>query len=189
VGSGSRRVEALVGIEAFRALATERALVSRLSEAFKAPREQLEERIVESIEELRAAQKKLASMQTSMLFEKIPAALENAQQLAGSKFVFVDLGLISDGSDLRAIGQDVIRRLGSEPGLVVLTAVSDSKPLIAVATSEAGRQSGLKAGELVRIASQVLGGGGGGKPDYAQGGGSDISKLPDAVQSIREALS
>ncbi|MEY4349660.1 MAG: hypothetical protein RL719_957, partial [Actinomycetota bacterium] len=69
VGSGSRRVEALVGIEAFRALATERALVARLTDAFKVPREQLEQRIYESVEELKAAQKKLAGMQTAMLLE------------------------------------------------------------------------------------------------------------------------
>jgi alanyl-tRNA synthetase len=189
VGSGSRRVEALVGIEAFRALATERALVARLTDAFKAPREQLEARIYESVEELKAAQKKLASLQTAMLMEKIPQAISNAQQVGSSKFVNVELGSVSDGSDLRALALDAVNRVGSDAAVVVITAVSDSKPVVAVATTDAARAAGLKAGDLVRTASQILGGGGGGKPDFAQGGGSDASKLPAAIQALREALS
>jgi alanyl-tRNA synthetase len=189
VGSGSRRVEALVGIEAFRALATERALVARLTDAFKAPREQLEQRIYESVEELKTAQKKLAGMQTAMLLEKIPQAISNAQHQGSSKFVNVELGAISDGSDLRALALDAVNRIGSDSAVVVITAITDSKPVVAVATTDAARANGLKAGDLVRSASQILGGGGGGKPDYAQGGGSDSSKLPAAIQAIREALS
>jgi alanyl-tRNA synthetase len=189
VGSGSRRVEALVGIEAFRALATERALVARLTDAFKAPREQLEQRIYESVEELKTAQKKLAGMQTAMLLEKIPHAISNAQHQGSSKFVNVELGAISDGSDLRALALDAVNRIGSDSAVVVITAITDSKPVVAVATTDAARANGLKAGDLVRSASQILGGGGGGKPDYAQGGGSDSSKLPAAIQAIREALS
>jgi alanyl-tRNA synthetase len=189
VGSGSRRVEALVGIEAFRALATERALVARLTDAFKAPREQLETRIYESVEELKAAQKKLASLQTAMHMEKIPQAISNAQQVGSSKFVNVELGSVSDGSDLRALALDAVNRVGSDAAVVVITAVSDSKPVVAVATTDAARAAGHKAGDLVRTASQILGGGGGGKPDFAQGGGPDASKLPAAIQAIREALS
>jgi len=188
VGSGSRRVEALVGIEAFRALATERALVARLTDAFKAPREQLEERIYESIEELKAAQKKLANLQTSMLMEKIPQAISSAQTHGSSKLVNVELGSISDGSDLRALALDAVNRVGSEAAVIVITAIADSKPVVAIATTDAARAAGLKAGDLVRTASQILGGGGGGKPDYAQGGGSDSSKLPAAILAIREAL-
>jgi len=188
VGSGSRRLEALVGIEAFRALATERALVARLTDAFKAPREQLEQRIYESVEELKAAQKRLASLQTSMLMEKIPQAMSSAQKQGSSTFVNVELGAISDGSDLRALALDAVNRVGSEAAVIVITAISDSKPVVAVATTDAARAAGLKAGDLVRTASQILGGGGGGKPDYAQGGGSDASKLPAAIQAIREAL-
>jgi alanyl-tRNA synthetase len=188
VGSGSRRLEALVGIEAFRTLATERALVARLAEAFKAPREQLEERIYESIEELKAAQKKLANLQTSMLMEKIPQAISSAQKHGSSKLVNVELGAISDGSDLRALALDAVNRVGSEAAVIVITAIADSKPVVAVATTDAARAAGLKAGDLVRTASQILGGGGGGKPDYAQGGGSDSTKLPAAILAIREAL-
>jgi alanyl-tRNA synthetase len=188
VGSGSRRVEALVGIEAFRSLATERALVARLTDAFKAPREQLEERIYESIEELKAAQKKLASLQTSMLMEKIPQAISSAQMHGSSKLVNVELGAISDGGDLRALALDAVNRVGSETAVIVITAIADSKPVVAVATTDAARAAGLKAGDLVRTASQILGGGGGGKPDYAQGGGSDSTKRPDAILAIREAL-
>jgi alanyl-tRNA synthetase len=78
--------------------------------------------------------------------------------------------------------------LGRESGVVALFAVVSDKPMVLVATTEAAREAGHKAGSLVRTASQVLGGGGGGKDDLAQGGGSDISKISDALAAIRGAL-
>lgn len=188
VGSGSRRLEALVGIEAFRALAIERALVARLTDVFKAPREQLEDRIAETIEELKVAQKKLASLQSGALMERIPAALAASESVAGYRLAVMEFGEVSDGNDLRNIAQEAVRRLGQDSAVVVVTAVSSGKPLVAVATTESARNAGAKAGDLVRSASAILGGGGGGKPDYAQGGGSNVAALPAALQAIREAL-
>ena len=189
VGSGSRRLEALVGIEAFRALATERALVSRLSEAFKTPREQLEERITNSIEELKLAQRKLAQLQTQALQGLIPQAVANAQRIGGYKLVLIEAGEIADSNDLRGLAQSSVKQLSGESGVVIVSASSSAKPVVLIATTESARANGAKAGELVLIASSILGGGGGGKDDVAQGGGIDQSKMPAAIEAVSKALS
>jgi alanyl-tRNA synthetase len=188
VGSGSRRLEALVGIEAFRSLATERALVARLGEALKSPKAEIEERLTATIEELKIAQRKLSQMQTAALATRIPEFTSAAVTIGATKLVEANLGELSSVEDLRGLATQIREILGRESGVVALFAVVSDKPMVLVATTEAAREAGHKAGSLVRTASQVLGGGGGGKDDLAQGGGSDISKINDALAAIRGAL-
>jgi len=188
VGSGSRRLEALVGIEAFRSLASERALVNRLVESMKAPREQLEERIASAIEELKSAQKKLSAANSGRLIELVAPAIGSARQTNGYKIVDIRLGELADSTDLRTIALEARGRLASESSVVIASGISGGKPLVAVATTESARTTGARAGELVRIASAVLGGGGGGKDDYAQGGGTEVSQIDAALQAIEKAL-
>jgi alanyl-tRNA synthetase len=188
VGSGSRRVEALVGIDAFRSLANERAMVSRLVENLKVPREQLEERILASVEELKVAQKKLAVANSGRLLELGAPAVGAARIVGGLQVIELRLGELSDAADLRTVALEARGRVSSQASVVIACGVSGGKPLVAVATTDAARVSGAKAGELVRAASAVLGGGGGGKDDYAQGGGTDIAKIDEAIQAIEKAL-
>jgi alanyl-tRNA synthetase len=188
VGSGSRRLEALVGIEAFRSLASERSLVARLVENLKVPRDQLEERITSAVEDLKSAQKKLANANSGRLIELIAPAINASRTLNAFKVVEIRLGELADAADLRTITLEARGRVAGEPCLVIATGESGGKPVIAVGATDSARAAGAKAGELVRIASAVLGGGGGGKDDYAQGGGTDLAKLDDAVQAIEKAL-
>jgi len=189
VGSGSRRLEALVGIDAFRAFATERALVSRLGEILKSPRELLEERLTATIDELKSAQKKLASLQAAELANRIPQLVDGAQTLGNTKFVSAQLGTLGSVDDLRSLAVQIRDKVGAQNAVIALFGVIDDKPMVLIATTEAARAAGQKAGALVKIASQVLGGGGGGKDDMAQGGGSDVTKLNPAHQAIVEAIS
>ena len=188
VGSGSRRLEALVGIEAFRSLATERALVARLGEALKSPKAEIEERLTATIEELKAAQRKLAQLQAAQLATRIPELISAATTIGSTKFIESNLGEIASVEDLRGLATQVREKLGTESGVVALFGVVAEKPMVLVATTEAARTAGHKAGNLVRTASQILGGGGGGKDDLAQGGGSDASKIGDAQAAVRGAL-
>jgi alanyl-tRNA synthetase len=189
VGSGSRRIEALVGIEAFRAFATERALVARISDALKAPKDQLEERIASTVEELKAAQRKLSSLQTGQLATRIPELLNSAESVGQTKFVSADLGDLGSIDDLRTIAVALRDKVANESSIIAVFGTIDSKPMTVIATTSASRDFGFKAGALVRVASSVLGGGGGGKDDMAQGGGSDSAKIADAISAIKEALS
>jgi alanyl-tRNA synthetase len=188
VGSGSRRLEALVGIEAIRALNAERALVSRLTEGLKLPKEQIEERIFATVEELKSAQKRLASLQAANLAELVPVAIANAVKVNGTMVVELHLGEVSDSNDLRTLAFSARDRVSADNALVIVSATSAEKPLIGVATTESSRGVGRKAGELVRIAASVLGGGGGGKDDFAQGGGTDLTKIGEAISSIKAAI-
>ncbi|MFM1956659.1 MAG: hypothetical protein RLZ41_58 [Actinomycetota bacterium] len=189
VGSGSRRLEALVGIEAFRAFATERALVSRITELLKTPRELIEERLSSTIEDLKSAQRKLAALQAGQLATRIPELVSSAINVGNSKFVTSDLGELSSVDDLRTISTSIREKLSGESAVIAIFGTIEGKPMLVVATTEAARANGHKAGALVRIASAILGGGGGGKDDLAQGGGSEPVKIPQAMSAIKEALS
>jgi len=189
VGSGSRRIESLVGIEAFRALATERALVSRLSDVLKAPKDQLEERLVSAIEELKIAQRKLASLQAGQLATRIPEIISASSSVGNTKYVTANLGDISSVDELRSLAISIREKISGDSAIISLIGIIETKPMILIATTEAARNQGLKAGALVRVASAVLGGGGGGKDDIAQGGGVDASKANHAFEAVKEALS
>ena len=188
VGSGSRRLEALVGIEAFRSLATERALVARLGEALKSPKAEIEERLMGTIEELKQAQRKLAQMQAAQLSTRIPELVSAAKSIGSTKLIEASLGELGSVDDLRGLATQIREQLGAESGVVALFGIVSEKPMVLIATTEAARAAGHKAGNLVRTASQVLGGGGGGKDDLAQGGGADVAKITEAQAAVRGAL-
>lgn len=187
VGSGSRRIEAFVGIEAFRSLALERALVSRLAEVAKVPTQNLEEKLANTFEELRSVQKRLSAFEQQALSSKIPAWVAAAKNIGANRVVTADLGVLDSVEPLRSIASQIRAELGPDSVVIVYANVSE-KPAVLVATGEAARTRGIKAGSLVKLASQVLGGGGGGKDDMAQGGGTDLSALPSAVAAIEREL-
>jgi alanyl-tRNA synthetase len=188
VGSGSRRLEALVGIEAFRALATERALVARLGDLLKTPKDSLEERLTATIDELKSAQRKLAQLQAAELATKVPALVSSAETAGAFKIVAENFGQLDSVDDLRSLATQVRDRFGDQSAVAAIFGVISDKPMVVIATTKAAQTAGAKAGSLVRAASAVLGGGGGGKDDIAQGGGSDVSKINDAILAVKAAL-
>jgi len=188
VGSSNRRVEALVGTEAFRDLAAERAIVAELSSNLKAPREQLTTRIQELSANLKAAEKRIAEFESQALQARVPALVETAVDLGRYRVVVADLGEVGMADAVRTLATSVRERLGSASTVVALLGTANGKPAVVVATSPAARELGAKAGALVKTASGVLGGGGGGKDDLAQGGGADASAIPAAVEAVLAAL-
>lgn len=189
VGSTARRVESLVGIEAFRDLAAERAIVSELTSNLKTPRENLPERISELVANLKAAEKKIAQFEAKALSERVPAIVANAKRSGAVLLVSENVGSVSSSDELRSLVTSVRERLGSDAAVVALAANVDGKPAVIVATNEAARGTGAKAGQLAKLAAGVLGGGGGGKDDIAQGGGSDASAIGVALDAISAAVS
>jgi alanyl-tRNA synthetase len=188
VGSGSRRLEALVGIEAFRALANERALVSRLSELFKSNRDGLEERIINTVDELKTAQRKLSALQAQQLATMLPSIVSSAENVGQVRLAIANVGTLGAADELRALTLQLRDLLQNDAAVAVLFAEIDSKPMVVIALTKKAQNLGAKAGALVKLASAVLGGGGGGKDDTAQGGGSDISKIDEAISAIRGEL-
>ncbi|WP_395638900.1 alanine--tRNA ligase [Pseudolysinimonas sp.] len=188
VGSTNRRVEALVGLDAFRDLTAERAIVSQLTSTLKTPREQLPERISSLVEQLKAAEKKIAAFEASKLSGRVPALVENATRVGGYLAVIEDLGELASADELRSLATSVRERLGSESSVVALAARVGGKPAVIVATTPAAREAGAKAGALAKQAAATLGGGGGGKDDLAQGGGTDLGAIGAALSGISAAL-
>ena len=188
VGSGSRRLEALVGMDAFRAFATERALVNRLYDLTKAPKGSLEDRLAQTMEDLKLAQRKLAQYQAAELAARVPNLIANAASVNGIKLVSENLGAVESVDDLRSLATLVRDRFADESGVAAVFGVVSDKPMVVVATSKAAQAAGAKAGLLVRAASTVLGGGGGGKDDIAQGGGAEASKISEAMAAVKGAL-
>lgn len=185
VGSTARRVESLVGLDAFREFAAERALVNQLSNSLKTPREKLAERIDELSTQLRAAEKQIAQFQSAALSGRVPELVAAALQTGQFRVVIESVGVIDSGDDLRQLTLGVRDKLGTDASIVVLLGDAGGKPVAIAATNQAARDAGANAGALAKLAAGILGGGGGGKPDLAQGGGSNVAAIDEAVQALR----
>ncbi len=188
VGSGNRRVEALVGMDAFRHLAAERALVSELSDMLKVPSNQLPERLSLTLQKLKTAEKELERLRNEQLAAAAASLVGTAQDVDGVRLIAHDAGEVAGADALRTLALDLRGRLGSSAAVVAVAGVANGRPLILIATNEAARAEGVKAGALVRTAAGVLGGGGGGKDDVAQGGGADPEKVAAALDAVRAAV-
>ncbi len=186
VGSGIRRVEALVSKDAFDQFAAERALVASLADTLKAQPDQLADRVEKLLAELKSAQKQVADLKQRELLASAGSLADAAVDVGGYKLVARRLDDAS-GGDLRTLAMEVRNRLSAHPAVVALVGLA-GKPVVTVATNEAARGLGARAGLLVGVAAERLGGRGGGKDDLAQGGGTDAAGADAALQAVREAL-
>jgi alanyl-tRNA synthetase len=190
IGQGVRRVEALVGVDAYKFLAHEHILVHQLTEALKVRPDELPDRVNSIVTQLREAQREIDRIRRSQLLAGAGRLADGAHDVGGAVVVTHQVPDGSaNGDDMRTLALDVRGRLpGDRPGVVAVAGVAGERPLVVVAVNDAGRSAGLKAGHLVRVAAQALGGGGGGKDDVAQGGGTDASKVGEALRQIEQAV-
>jgi alanyl-tRNA synthetase len=188
VGSGSRRVEAVVGLEGFRYLARERDLVRQLADLLKSPQDGLVERVSGMLARLRDVDKELAelrSQQSVAAAGQLAAAAKDVDGVALVTGSPTGLG----GGDLRTLALDVRGRLpGDRPAVVLLASESGGKVALAAALNQAALDRGLSANDVLRAAAPPVGGRGGGKADVAQGGGTDPAGIPAALQAGEQAV-
>ena len=187
IGAGVRRVEALVGVDAYQYLAREHVLLNSLTDILKGSRaEELPERISELLNKMKEIEKELAKVRSAQVMSQISSIAEKSQVLSGTTTIATSLGDGISGDDLRKIATDLKSR--AQQSVVALTSVNEGKVILVVAVSDAAQKSGIKAGDLVKVGSQVLGGGGGGKSDFAQGGGTNIDAIDQALTAICNAI-
>ena len=187
IGAGVRRVEALVGVDAYKFLAREHILLNSLTTIIKGARvEELPERISDLLTKIKDIEKELAGVRSAAAFAQVSEIAKSATVINGVSTIGAVLSDGISGDDLRKIALEL--RAKSTNSVVALISVNDAKPVLVVAASDAARAQGVKAGALVKIGSTVLGGGGGGKDDFAQGGGTDITKLTQALDAITASL-
>ncbi len=185
IGSGVRRVEALVGTDAYQFLAREHLIVAQLAEALKARPEELPARVNDIVEKLRAAEKELERVRVGQLLAG-GAALANAAEVVGGVQLVAHRVDGVGGGDARQLALDVRGRLpATEPGAVVVIGVADGKVAVVAAVNEAAQVRGVSANALVRAIGPLVGGKGGGKDDVAQGGGTDTSRLDETLALVR----
>jgi alanyl-tRNA synthetase len=187
VGSGVRRVEAFVGIEAFRYLAKERSLVLGLSDALKVQPDQLPDRINKLLAQLKAAEKQIADLKSQTVLSDVNNIVAKSHDMWGIGYIAHRADGVA-GSDLRALALEIRNRVQKTPSVVAVVGGPVEKPSVVIVTTQGARDRGLDAGELVRVASETLGGRGGGKPDIAQGGGTDGARAEDALKAVEYAI-
>ena len=187
IGAGVRRVEALVGYDAYSYLAREHVLLNSLTEIIKGSRtEELPERINDLILKLRGAEKELATIRGAAVLSSAGKLADCAKTVSDFNVIAERLDVEATADDLRTLALDLRNRVSDS--IVVLASAGSEKVTLVACVSESAQKAGAKAGDLVKIGSVILGGGGGGKPDFAQGGGTDAAKIPLALDEIVKSI-
>ncbi len=188
IGAGVRRVEALVGADAYRFLAKEHVLVAQLSELLKSRPHELPERVGDLVDRLRAAEKQIESFHAQQLLAAGAEIASSAKDVFGVALVAHRADGAGPG-DVRRLALDIRSRLAADrPGVVAVVGSANGKPAVVVAVNDAARSWGLTASSLIGGAAAALGGSGGGKDDVAQGGGTNPSAIDDALRQIEHAV-
>ena len=187
IGAGVRRVEALVGVDAYKFLAREHLLLNSLTQIIKGARvDELPERINDLLEKIKEIEKELAAVRSAQALGTVSAIAESVTKVGQVDLITAVLPDGISGDDLRTISLDLRNRFATS--VIGLISSAAGKSVLVVAASDSARALGAKSGALVKIGSAVLGGGGGGKDDFAQGGGTDASKAGEALAAITAAV-
>jgi len=187
IGAGVRRVEALVGVDAYKFLAREHLLLNSLTQIIKGARvDELPERINDLLEKIKEIEKELAAVRSAQALGTVSAIADSVTKVGQIDMVTAVLPDGISGDDLRTIALDLRNRFATS--VIGLISSSAGKSVLVVAASDSARALGAKSGALVKLGSAVLGGGGGGKDDFAQGGGTDASKSLEALAAITAAV-
>ena len=187
IGAGVRRVEALVGRDAFGFLAREHLLLNSLTQLVKGSRvEELPAKIADLIERLRSVEKELAIFKIAQILASASSLVSKSEKISGLEVISAELEPDISGDDLRTIALDLRNRVTG--GVIVLASKGDERSALVVACSNEAVAIGIKAGALVKAGSQILGGGGGGKDDFAQGGGINHQEIASALSAIKKLV-
>jgi alanyl-tRNA synthetase len=187
IGAGVRRVEALVGYDAYQYLAREHVLLNSLTEIIKGVRaDELPQRISELVEKMKGMEKELSGVRSAKAMAAAGELLKKVNPIGGINLIIDQLADEIAVDDMRSISTDLRGKL--KAGIVVLATITGGKPLLVAAVSPEAIKLGVKAGELIKTGSTVLGGGGGGKDDFAQGGGVDSGAIVKAFAEITKVI-
>jgi alanyl-tRNA synthetase len=187
IGSGVRRVEALVGVDAYKFLVNEHMILNSLTQIIKGARsEEIPERVNDLIDKMKVLEKELSGVRVATAMNMTASLISDAVQIGSAKIVSATMAPGLSAEELRTVALKIKNEIGN--GVVVLTSLTGEKIILIVAVSNDLIKLGVKAGDLVKAGSTTLGGGGGGKDDFAQGGGVNIAKLSSALSEISNLI-
>lgn len=185
VGSGVRRVEAFVGLDSYRYLAKERALLAGVASSLKVPSDEVPGRVEQLVERLKVAEKELERTKIAAVLSSAGTFAEQAERVGAVRLVAAAAPEGVSAGDLRTLATDIRGRLGSEAAVVVLLGNVEGKAPFVVTVNKAAQDLGFKSGDLVAAFGPSIAGRGGGKPEMAQGAGSDPSGIPAGLTAVR----
>lgn len=189
IGSGVRRVEAYVGLDSFRHLAKERALMAGLASTLKVPSEEVPTRVANLVERLKAAEKELERMRQASARAAAANAAAGAERIGNVRLVAQRMSAGMTAADLRSLVGDIRGKLGSDPAVVALIAEGENQSVpYAVGANPAAQDLGLNANELVQQLAMAVDGRGGGKADLAQGSGKNPAGIDAALDAVRSKV-
>lgn len=189
IGAGIRRVEALVGVDAYRHLAAEHVLVQNLSDLVKAPRDEVLSRIERTIASLKDAERELARFKTADLLSGVDSLIGEGVVIGGTRLWTFEAPSGVGAKELRELAQHAKSRAGKDsPGVYIGVANDEGSMSVVVACAPAAVAAGVAAGDVMKIITARAGGRGGGKDDMAQGGGGDPDQMEAAFADVREML-
>ena len=181
IAAGIRRVEAITGQAALAWAQNQESLVKNIIAEVKAQTEKdVLAKIQANAANAKALEKELAKAKAELAVHAGTKLLDNAKDLGAAKLVAAQIE--ADAGALREIVTDLTGK--SEPAIVLLAAVNDGKVSLCAGVSKP-LTAKVKAGDLVKFAAEQVGGKGGGRPDLAQAGGSDVEKLPAMIDSVK----
>lgn len=189
IGSGVRRVEAYVGLDSFRHLAKERALMAGLASSLKVPSDEVPTRVANLVDRLKAAEKELERVRLANARAAAVNAAAGAERIGNVRVVAQRMSGGITSADLRSLVGDIRGRLGSDPAVIALIAEgeNDSVPY-AVAANPAAQDLGIRANELIKQLAVAVDGRGGGKADLAQGSGKKPAGIDAALDAVRSEI-
>jgi alanyl-tRNA synthetase len=187
IASGVRRIEALTGIGALRHIREQERLALDAADRLKVPIGELPGRVAKLLEERKETQKQIDDLRAKKSSGGANDLFDSARALSGFEGAKAIAGIVEDvdAKAMRTMVDDFRNRLGT--GVVCLAAAQGDKALLAIGVTK-DLTDQLKAGDLIREVAAVVGGGGGGRPDFAQAGGKDPSKLALAVAKFDELV-
>jgi alanyl-tRNA synthetase len=187
IGSGVRRVEALVGVDAYKFLVKEHMILNSLTQIIKGARsEEIPERVNDLIDKMKVLEKELSGVRVATAMNMTTSLISDAVKIGSAKIVSAAMAPGLSAEELRTVALKIKNEISN--GVVVLTSLTGEKIILIVAVSNDLIKLGVKAGDLVKAGSTTLGGGGGGKDDFAQGGGVNIAKLSSALSEISNLI-
>lgn len=188
VGTGVRRVEALVGVDAYSFLAKEHVLLNHIAQNLKARPEDLFERIESLVTKLKDAEKELEKVRAAQLRSQLANFMQSAD-ISGIQLKTANLPDGTSANDLREIANEIKSSINEVPTVVCTVSTADGKVSVVIAANDLAIAKGIKAGELLSKFATAIDGRGGGKAELAQGGGSKVEGIQDALKLLSSEIS
>ncbi len=187
ISSGVRRIVAVAGTAVLEYLNVRDKIVKELGDRFKAKPEEILDRINNIQSELKTTQKELAAAKQELAVAKSDGLLSQAEAIGDFKILIAEMGDL-DGKALQTAAERLQQKLG-EAAVILASIPSEGKvSLVAAFSQKVIKEKKLQAGKFIGQIAKICGGGGGGRPNLAQAGGRDASKLPEALASAKKQL-